>query len=101
MSQLCTTNELHMNIQDLINHVATTIVDVRTPREFMGGHVSGSVNIPLDEVAARIEELRSLQPMVLCCASGGRSGQAAEYLSKQGLDVTNGGGWHTVNAQKV
>lgn len=96
MSQLCTTNELHMNIQDLINHVATTIVDVRTPTEFMGGHVSGSVNIPLDEVAARIEELRSLQPMVLCCASGMRSGQATSILKNHGVEAHNGGGWSSL-----
>ncbi|PCJ81653.1 MAG: sulfurtransferase [Bacteroidetes bacterium] len=90
-----------MNIQELINNATTTIVDVRTPSEFMGGSVPGSVNIPLNEVVSRIDELRLMQPMVLCCASGGRSGQAVDYLSSQGLDVVNGGGWKSVNAQKV
>jgi len=90
-----------MNIQELINNPTTTIVDVRTPGEFMGGSVPGAVNIPLNEVVSRIDELRLMQPMVLCCASGGRSGQAVDYLSSQGLDVVNGGGWQAVNAQKV
>jgi len=90
-----------MSITEKINHAETTIVDVRTPGEFVGGHVAGSVNIPLNEVVSRIDELKKMQPMVLCCASGGRSGQAADYLTEQGLDVVNGGGWKTVDAHKV
>jgi phage shock protein E len=74
---------------------------VRTAGEFVGGHVAGSVNIPLNEVVSRIDELMKMQPMVLCCASGGRSGQAADYLTEQGLDVVNGGGWKIVDAHKV
>jgi rhodanese-related sulfurtransferase len=90
-----------MSLREKINHAETTIVDVRTPGEFVGGHVADSVNIPLNEVVSRIEELKTMQPLVLCCASGGRSGQAADYLSEQGLDVVNGGGWKIVDAQKV
>jgi phage shock protein E len=90
-----------MSIKEKINHAETTIVDVRPPGEFVGGHVAGSVNIPLNEVVSRIDELMKMQPMVLCCASGGRSGQAADYLTEQGLDVVNGGGWKTVDAHKV
>jgi|TARA_B110000914_G_scaffold206178_1_gene201895 phage shock protein E len=90
-----------MSIKEKINHAETTIVDVRTPGEFVGGHVAGSVNIPLNEVVSRIDELMKMQPMVLCCASGGRSGQAADYLTEQGLDVVNGGGWKIVDAHKV
>lgn len=90
-----------MSIKEKINHAETTIVDVRTPGEFVGGHIAGSVNIPLNEVVSRIDELMKMQPMVLCCASGGRSGQAADYLTEQGLDVVNGGGWKIVDAHKV
>tara|TARA_B100000780_G_scaffold279221_1_gene256702 strand:- start:19201 stop:19473 length:273 start_codon:yes stop_codon:yes gene_type:complete len=90
-----------MSIQEKINHADTTIVDVRTPGEFSGGHVTGSVNIPLNEVVSRIDELKTMQPLVLCCASGGRSGQAADYLADQGLEVVNGGGWKSVDAQRV
>ena len=90
-----------MSIQEKINHSESTIVDVRTPEEFIGGHVEGSINIPLSEVTTRLEELKTMQPLVLCCASGGRSGQATTYLAEQGLEVINGGGWSVVAASKV
>ena len=90
-----------MNIQELINDTATTIVDVRTEGEFAEGNVNGSINIPLNEVVDRMEELRGMQPLVLCCLSGGRSGQATSFLQTQGCDnVHNGGGWEMVGAQK-
>lgn len=57
------------------------IVDVREPWEFAGGHVPGSTNIPLGEFVARLSELRA--PLVLVCASGNRSGMAADYLARQ------------------
>lgn len=75
-----------------------SIVDVRTPGEFMGGNVAGSINIPLQEIHERLEELKSLpQPIILCCASGGRSGQATSFLQRQGIDCLNGGSWMDVN----
>ncbi len=90
-----------MNIQDLINDKNTTIVDVRTEGEFVSGNVDGSINIPLDKVAEKAEELKKMQPLVFCCLSGGRSGQAAEYLQSLGCDeVYNGGGWQMVETQK-
>ena len=91
-----------MNIQDLINDSKTTIVDVRTEVEFAEGNVNGSINIPLDEVVDRAEELKGMQPLVLCCLSGVRSGKAISYLQAQGCGkVYNGGGWEEVFAQKV
>jgi rhodanese-related sulfurtransferase len=75
-----------------------TIIDVRTPGEFMGGHVAGSINIPLQEIQNRIDEIKELdQPIVLCCASGMRSGQATVYLRSVGIDCENGGSWLDVN----
>jgi phage shock protein E len=91
-----------MNIQELINDEATTIVDVRTEGEFLGGNVSESINIPLDKVIEKMEDLRGMQPLVLCCASGNRSGQATAYLKSNGfINVYNGGGWEMVKAQKA
>jgi len=76
----------------------TTIVDVRTPAEFMGGHVTGSINIPLQEIPHRLDELKALkQPLVLCCASGNRSGQATQFLKGHNIDCVNGGSWLGVN----
>lgn len=90
-----------MNIEKMINEDAATIVDVRTVAEFMGGHVAGSVNIPLGELAERTDEIKSLkEPIVLCCASGMRSGQAQRFLSQLGIECYNGGGWMDVNYLK-
>jgi len=75
-----------------------TIIDVRTPAEFMGGHVVGSINIPLQDIPLRLEKIRTLPgPILLCCASGNRSGQATAFLTKNGVHCENGGSWLEVN----
>ena len=90
-----------MNIEQLITENQGTIVDVRTPAEFMGGHVVDSINIPLNEITDRMEEIKSLKsPLILCCASGNRSGQVANYLTANGISCFNGGSWMTVNYLK-
>ncbi len=74
------------------------IIDVRTPGEYMGGHVAGSINIPLQEIQQRVDEIKAMhKPVVLCCASGNRSGQAASFLKSHGIDCENGGSWLSVN----
>jgi rhodanese-related sulfurtransferase len=74
------------------------IIDVRTPAEFELGHVQGSTNIPLNEIPTRINELKAMpQPIVFCCASGMRSGQATIFLQQQGINCTNGGSWLNLN----
>lgn len=84
-------------MKDIIKEAV--IVDVRTPEEFRSGHVVGSVNIPLNELQQRLSEIRRVQkPIVLCCASGARSGKAQQFLSQQGIkDCYNGGSWLDVN----
>ena len=75
-----------------------TIVDVRTPEEFMGGHAAGSINIPLQEIPQRLDEIKAFQqPITLCCASGNRSGQATSFLQSFGIKCNNGGSWLTLN----
>ena len=86
-----------MNIEELILSGAQ-IVDVRTPGEFMGGNVPGSINIPLNEIPMRLEEFKKMKaPFVVCCMSGARSGQAEAYLRSEGLEAVNGGSWLDVN----
>jgi rhodanese-related sulfurtransferase len=42
----------------------------------------------------RVEELKKLNaPLILCCASGNRSGQAQHFLSELGIECYNGGSW--------
>ncbi|MEX2349962.1 MAG: rhodanese-like domain-containing protein [Flavobacteriaceae bacterium] len=86
-----------MNLEKLIKEEAS-IVDVRTSHEFSGGHVSGSINIPLQELQKRVGEFKTLKtPVLLCCASGNRSGIAAQFLSNQGIECINAGSWMDVN----
>lgn len=74
------------------------VVDVRSKGEFQSGHVKGARNIPLQEVGRRASEIAHYnKPIILCCASGGRSGQAASILKKEGIDCINGGSWMKVN----
>jgi phage shock protein E len=89
-----------MSIQEMVQN--GTVVDVRTHAEFMGGHVAGAINIPLQELMARVDEFKLLKaPVVLCCASGNRSGMATQVLQAQGVDCVNGGSWLEVNYYKT
>jgi rhodanese-related sulfurtransferase len=83
-----------MNFEKLIKENQGTVVDVRSNAEFQGGHVEGSINIPLQELSGRMDELKALkQPLILCCASGNRSGMATQILSQTGIECGNGGSW--------
>ncbi len=87
-----------MSREEIIKNNQGTIVDVRTPREFRGGSVFGAVNVPLNEIPQRLNELKEIKsPLILCCASGSRSGQATDFLSRQGVECINGGSWLEVN----
>ena len=87
-----------MNAEKIIKEKQGTVVDVRTNEEFRGGNAEGSINIPLQEIERRMDELKTLkQPLLLCCASGGRSGQATQYIMQQGIECCNGGSWLDVN----
>lgn len=83
-----------MNTATIIKEKKGTVVDVRTTEEFNVANAKGSVNIPLQELERRIDELKILaKPLVLCCASGGRSARATQYLMQQGIECCNGGSW--------
>lgn len=77
-----------------------TVIDVRSPEEFRGGHVAESINIPLNELGKRIDEVRNMGPVVLCCASGGRSYMGTGILRQQGVEAFDGGSWMDVNYHK-
>lgn len=73
-----------------------TIVDVRTVEEYRDGHINGSINIPLHTLDKKLEQLKKKGSIITCCLSGGRSGQAADYLKANGIDTINGGGWRSL-----
>ncbi len=72
------------------------VIDVRTSGEFGGGHFPGAVNIPVDQIAARLDKLGDTsQQFILYCHSGMRSGSARRILKKSGFNsVINGGSLH-------
>jgi phage shock protein E len=70
------------------------VIDVRTPDEFADDYYPGAKNIPLSVLRARMYELEPKdKPIVLYCASGARSAQAARILAAAGFkDLVNAGG---------
>lgn len=73
------------------------IIDVRTPQEYKGGHIKGSLNIPLDKIQSQAESLKKKgKPVITVCRSGGRSSMAADILRQKGIQVANGGPWNSL-----
>ncbi len=70
------------------------VLDVRTKREFQGGHYEGAINIPVQELESRLGELTDKRrARVVYCASGMRSAQAVKILTKAGFsEVIDAGG---------
>ena len=76
------------------------IVDVRTREEYGGGHIRGSVNIPLQSLANNLASIRKDRPVITCCASGMRSASAKRILESHGFSqVHNGGGWSSLKGK--
>ncbi len=73
------------------------IVDVRSEAEFAYEHKDGSINIPLDLLKNRMNELDNTKPIILCCASGSRSAIAKSTLMANGFkNVHNAGNWSSL-----
>lgn len=66
-----------------------TLVDVRTVREFENGHIEGAVNIPVDSLRDRLDELDKNKPIVEYCQVGLRGYVADRILSQNGFEVLN------------
>lgn len=76
------------------------VIDVRTAEEFQSGHLPSARLLPVQELPARIDEVRGWvegdveRPIVVYCRSGARATRAAELLHEAGFaQVQNGGGF--------
>lgn len=71
----------------LINREDAQVIDVREAEEFAAGHLPDAKNVPLAKLADRINEIERFKdkPVIVCCASGMRSGRACGQLRKLGF----------------
>ena len=71
------------------------LVDVRTPEEFAAGHIPEAVNIPVDELRSRLDELPQDREIAAYCQVGYRGYLATRILRQRGFDAVNVGGGYT------
>ncbi|MFJ6252450.1 MULTISPECIES: rhodanese-like domain-containing protein [unclassified Streptomyces] len=65
-----------------------TVIDVRTPGEYAGGHLPGALNIPLDQIRRALPDIRHATArgdVLVVCASGARSQNACTVLAENGI----------------
>jgi NADPH-dependent 2,4-dienoyl-CoA reductase/sulfur reductase-like enzyme/rhodanese-related sulfurtransferase len=75
------------------------LLDVRTREEFAAGAVALAVNIPLDELRDRLDDVPQDKPVVTYCKVGQRGYMATRILSLAGYDVRNLSGGYTTYEQ--
>ncbi|GHH99031.1 rhodanese-like domain-containing protein [Neobacillus kokaensis] len=75
--------------QRLENGEELNIIDVREVAEVNTGKIPTAVNIPLGLVEFKMPDLDKKIPYIIVCRSGGRSGQATQFLESYGFNVTN------------
>ena len=74
------------------------VLDVRTQQEWDEGHTEGAKHIVLTLIPSEIDKIKSWNKSVIAvCRSGGRSGQATDFLKSNGVDIINGGPWQNVD----
>jgi len=57
------------------------VVDIRSPRAFEQGHIPGSVNVPFEQITARVGEFEDADRIVTVCPHGRSSVQAAQLFN--------------------
>ncbi len=68
---------------------SVTLLDTRTPMEYENGHIDGFINIPLDSLRARLDELDRAKPVYVTCQVGLRGYVATRILTQNGFDAYN------------
>ena len=67
----------------------TVVVDVRRDDEWVTGHATGAIHIPIDDLADRIGEVPQDKKLLFICAAGVRSGLGCEVAASMGFDTEN------------
>jgi rhodanese-related sulfurtransferase len=77
--------------QALGKNTRILVIDVRSAQEFATGHIPGAVNIPLEGLARKLEEMKVSKDttLVTTCEHGGRSSRAALELEKLGYHTAS------------
>ncbi len=80
-----------ISVDDLVakREAGAPILDVREPDEWETYHVPGAVLIPLGDLVERVDEVPETETVYVICATGARSGRAAEHLRRIGIDAVN------------
>jgi rhodanese-related sulfurtransferase len=78
-----------IDVDTAASRTEAVLLDVRGLDEWRAGHAPTAINIPMDEVPARIGDLHSARPIVCVCRSGNRSGRVTAWLRSQGVDAVN------------
>ena len=61
------------------------ILDVRTPSEYEDAHIESAINIPVEEIAGRLNELSANDVILVYCRTGNRSGTAVGIMEENGF----------------
>ena len=89
-------NLMHWDEVNSLDRQKVSIVDVRLPEELSLGSIDGSVNIPLQQIRERINEIPKNRPVLVYCQTGQRSYFACRILAQLGFNVYNlSGGYKT------
>jgi rhodanese-related sulfurtransferase len=72
--------------QQLRSTAAPFLLDVREPEEMIDGKIAGSINIPMDEVERRLDEIPTDRDIVVICHLGARSAYITRKLNALGYD---------------
>ena len=86
--------DINAGVAEYQSTEGAVLLDVRTPDEYRGGHIEGSVNLPLDRIGTIENVVKDKETALFVhCLSGARSGQAVSQLKRMGYtNVTNIGG---------
>ena len=88
-------------IADLPRDGSLTLLDARTVWEYQQGHIDGYINIPVDDLRERINEIDDSKPVYVICQSGLRSYIACRILTQNGFDCYNFSGGYRFYASVI